>query len=80
MSIEVGGINISTLADKTFIGFRPHYETGTLTLEYVNDGLTPISLPQTGITNTNDYVQWIWTDQTIEYSWGKKGHLHMILK
>jgi hypothetical protein len=67
---------ITDLADKVFYGFRMDPDTGNLTVE-VLDGDTAVSLPQDTIINKYDYKQWIWSSDTIQFSWGTKGHLLM---
>lgn len=80
MSTEIGSYTINNIADKTFVGFRPEVSVGGLRVEIINDGNTAISLPQEGYINQNDYVNWLWTDDTIRFKWGDKGHLHMVIK
>lgn len=64
------------LVDKVFHGFRLDPDTGNLTVEIL-DGDTPVSLPQDGVIDKYDYKQWLWTKDTLQYSWGSKGHLLM---
>lgn len=80
MSIDYTQSDFSNLADKTFIGFRPEVSTGGLTVEIINDGVTPVVLPQDGYIDQTDYVNWIWTNDTVKYQWGERGHLHMVIK
>lgn len=67
------------LADKTFYGFRLHEADGNLNVEVINDGVTPVSLPQDNIIDANDYKQWFWTRDTVRFKWSDKGHLHMVM-
>jgi len=64
----------SDLADKTFYGFRLDLATGNLNVEKINDG-SPVSLPQDDVIDPNDYKQWIWTRDTLDFQWGNNGHL-----
>jgi len=66
----------TALADKTFYGFRL-YETGDLNVEVINDGTTPVSLPSDNVIDPADYKNWFWSKDTIQFSWGDKGHLLM---
>ena len=67
------------LADKTFHGFRLNNQTGDLNVEIINDGQTPVVLPQPGVIDPNDYKQWFWTRDTVRFQWGAGGHLHMVM-
>lgn len=73
----MGGLYQGTdLSDKVFYGFRMDNKTGHLNIEIL-DGDTPVSLPQEGIIDPNDYKQHFFTSDTIELDWGNKGHLLM---
>lgn len=67
----------SDLADKTFYGFRLSPDTGHLNVEVINDG-SPVVLPQTGLVDSNDYQQWVWTRDTLRFQWGPNGHLQVV--
>ena len=62
------------LADKTFYGFRLDPATGNLNVEKINDG-SPVYFPQEGAIDPNDYKQWVWTRDTLDFEWGNNGHL-----
>jgi len=79
-SIESTITDFVGLSNKTFIGFRRNLRTGHLNVEIINDGVTPVSLPQEGITNPDDYVNWFWTKDTIGFKWWEKGHLLIEIK
>ncbi len=76
-TLELGGVSIpSTLPDNVFYGFRLNNSTGHLNIEKI-DGDTPIALPQENIINANDYKQWVWTTNTLSFSFSETGHLLM---
>lgn len=66
------------LADKTFYGFRLDPVTSGLKVEVINpnDG-APVVLPTENIIDSNDYKQWVWSENTIRFQWGNKGHLQV---
>lgn len=66
------------LADKTFYGFRYDTNTGRLSVEIINDGETPVVLPQEGIIDSTDYKQWFWSQNTVQFRFSdNNGHLLM---
>lgn len=67
---------LDSYGDKVFYGFRLDSSTGNLTLDIL-DGDTAVSLPQDNIIDPDDYKHWIWSTDTLELTWGMKGHLHM---
>jgi hypothetical protein len=75
--------NPYTLADfdfakNTFYGYRIDAATGRLTVEIVNDRST-IELPVDDVLKDNQYRTWIWTKNTLQFSWSgtKMTHLKM---
>tara|TARA_B110000046_G_scaffold49106_1_gene54667 strand:+ start:8025 stop:8300 length:276 start_codon:yes stop_codon:yes gene_type:complete len=78
---STGGIYEGTqYGDKTFYGFRLNNLTGDLTVEVIdaNDD-TPIKIPDNiyPITDPNDYKQWFWSIDAIEFDIDNKGHIRM---
>lgn len=69
----------SDLADKTFYGLRLDNATGDLNVEIINDGETPVVLPQENVVDPQDYKQWFWTKDTVRFRWGANGHLLMVM-
>lgn len=66
------------LADKTFVGFRFNPDTGHLDIEVITpDDGDAVVLPQEGVIDKYDYVQWVWTRDTLSFQWGNKGHLQV---
>lgn len=65
-------------ATNTFYGYRIDAATGRLTVEIVNDRST-IELPVDDVLKDNQYRTWIWTKNTLQFSWSttKKTHLKM---
>lgn len=74
-----GGVRIpADLPDDTFYGFRLDPLTGSLQVEVVsNDDDGVIKLPQEGVLDANDYRQWIWTTNTLDFKFSDKGRLEM---
>lgn len=67
------------LADKTFYGFRLIEATGDLNIDIINDGVTPVQIPEPNyIIGPNEYKVWIWSTGTYQFRWGAKGHLEMV--
>lgn len=66
------------LANKTFYGFRLDVDSGNLNIEIINDG-SLVALPQDNIIDKNDYKQWVWTQDTLQFQWGNNGHLQVKL-
>ncbi len=66
----------SDLADKTFYGFRLDNPTGNLNIEIINDG-SPVVLPQDNVVSADDYKQWVWSRDTLQFQWGPGGHLQV---
>ena len=78
---STGGIYEGTqYGDKTFYGFRLNNQTGDLTVEVIDANDTdPIKIPDTiyPIADPNDYKQWFWSIDAIEFDIDNKGHLRM---
>jgi len=79
MFINGNNEDLTELAPKTFYGFRLDPDTGNLNIEVINDGVTPVVLPQDNIIDKYDYKQWLWTRDTIKFQWGNNGHLQVKL-
>ena len=63
------------LADKTFYGFRLNRGDGGLNVEVINDG-SAVVLPQPDVVDPNDYKQWVWSQNTLQFQWDG-GHLQV---
>lgn len=78
---STGGIYTGTqYGDKTFYGFRLNNLTGDLTVEIIDANDTdPIKIPDTinPIVDPNDYKQWFWSIDAIEFDIDNKGHIRM---
>lgn len=61
---------------KTFYGFKLD-ANGDLNIVKINDG-SVISIPDPdNQSGPDDYRHWIWTTDTLNFTWGTNGHLHM---
>ena len=69
------------LEDKTFYGFRINATTGRLTVDFINDG-SQIDLPANDVLKDNQYRTWLWTRNTLQFTWDgtQKTHLLMEIK
>lgn len=65
---------IDDVANKVFYGFRYYKSTGQLVIEILS-GTDPVVLPETDVINDADYRQWIWSQKSLDFNWGAKGHL-----
>jgi hypothetical protein len=63
------------LADQTFYGFKL-YTTGDLHIDVIDDGTTPVRLPDDNIIDPEDDKAWVWSKDTIRLR-GDNGHLLM---
>ena len=63
------------LGDKTFYGFRLNQQTGHLNVEMINDGVSVVSMPDPSVIRANDYLQFVWTEDTLNFSIDANGHL-----
>ena len=67
-------INIPELENLTFYGFKLETSVGGLNVDVLNDGAI-VKLPQEGYIDDDDYKQYIWSKDTLEFFWGDNGHL-----
>jgi hypothetical protein len=69
------------LEDKTFYGFAINAATGKLTVDFINDG-SQIELPVSDVLKDNQYRTWLWTKNTLQFTWDgtQKTHLLMEIK
>lgn len=74
-----GGVRIpASLPDDTFYGFRLDPLTGSLSVEVISDQMDGvIRLPTEGVADANDYRQWIWTTNTLDFRFSPAGRLEM---
>ncbi len=70
-----------SFANTTFYGFRINADTGKFYVDVINDGST-VELPANDVLKDNQYRTWIWTKNTVQFSWDatKKTHLKMEIK
>ena len=79
---SAGGIYTgSQYGDKKFYGFKLDPLTGDCTVTVIDaNDTTPIQLPDTiytQIVGPNDYKQWFWSIDAIEFDIDSSGHLRM---
>ena len=70
-----------SFANSTFYGFKITADTGKFYVHVINDGST-VELPVDDVLKDNQYRTWIWTKNTVQFSWDgtKKTHLKMEIK
>ncbi|MDB9857770.1 hypothetical protein OAC63_05220 [Amylibacter sp.] len=66
----------TSYSNKTFYGFKLNKE-GDLNVEIINDGTTIVRLPEDDIIDDNDYKQWFWSSDTLDFYFDGNGHLIM---
>lgn len=62
--------------DTVFYGVRQNTVTGAASIDKIS-GTEVVSLPDQYTTRENDYVNWMWTTNTFQFSWGAQGRLLM---
>ena len=67
------------VADKAFYGFRIDAATGRLTVDFINDG-TQIDLPVDDVLKDNQYRTWLWTKNTLQFSWDTTQKTHILME
>jgi len=69
----------SDLSDKTFYGIKYNVTSGKLEVDIINDGTTEVRLPADDrldpITYDNDYTNYVWSQDSLEFSINNNGHL-----
>ena len=58
---------LEDLVDKAFYGIRQNTETSQAYIDIIN-GDAPIRLPNEYETTSTDYLNWMWSYNTIRYS------------
>ena len=71
-----GQSSLEDLADLVFYGVRQDKQTSTLTIDRIY-GDEPISLPDEYALRPNDYKNWVWTYNTLRFSFTAEGRLLM---
>lgn len=67
-TIDSNSTDIEDFVDKVFYGVRQNAADGRVTIEKIA-GDEPISLPDEVTQKPNDYRNWMWTNNTYEFSW-----------
>ena len=74
--LNIGGLP-TDFAKQAFYGFRLNPLTGGLTIEVIFNGNGVVSLPSESEVKQDDYKQWLWSDNTLEFNFNSSGHLEM---
>jgi hypothetical protein len=72
--------NVDDVGNQTFYGFRLNADTGRLTLEKINDGVTPVRLPDDVLIREGDYKHWLWTRSTLTFSWNSNDKTRLLVE
>jgi hypothetical protein len=71
-----GQTSLEDLIDLVFYGVRQDTQTSAVTIDRIyGDG--PISLPDEYAVRSNDYKTWVWTYNTLRFSFTSEGSLLM---
>jgi hypothetical protein len=74
-AVGSGDTTGTDLGDKSFYGFRLNPQNGHLNVEVINDGVTVVSMPDPSVIRADDYRQFVWTQDTLGFSFDANGHL-----
>lgn len=78
-TLNVGGARLpENLAADVFYGFKLNPKTGHLSIEVIAQGDGVVRLPaDPEIVQSDDYRQWLWSPDTLQFSFSTNGHLEM---
>lgn len=76
VNIGPGQGTIEDWVDNVFYGVRQNIETGSASIDRIY-GDSTVRLPDTYTLNSDDYVNWIWTNNNLVFSWDANGRLLM---
>lgn len=68
-----------SFAEAVFYGFKIDALAGTLSLDIINDG-SVIELPTEVVDHPDDYKTWIWTKNTLQFSWSASKNTHLLME
>ena len=69
--------NLEDIADKVFYGMRQDTETGSTYIDIIAGG-TAINLGDNSFAvRTDDYLNWMWSSNTLRFSANSNGHILM---
>lgn len=74
INIDPSSATLDDLAEKTFYGIKLFYNSGKVVVDRIY-GDEPIALPQQNFQSSSDYVNWIFTNNTLNFYWQNNGHL-----
>lgn len=77
--MQFGGVRLPDHIPKdVFYGFRLDPVTGHLNVEVIANGVGVVRLPDDTIIDPLDYKQWLWTTNSLQFSFNPtNGHLEM---
>lgn len=76
VNIGPGQSSVEDWVDNVFYGIRQNIQTGQAYIDKIW-GDSPVALPDAYTQRPDDYKNWIWTTNTLAFSWGSNGRLIM---
>lgn len=76
VSYGPGQSSLEDLTDLVFYGVRQNKNTSAVTIDKIS-GDEPISLPDQYISRPNDYKNWLWSNNTLRFSFTNDGRILM---
>jgi hypothetical protein len=71
--------SIDDIANQTFYGFRYDADTARLTVEKINGG-SPVRVPDADLLREDDYKQWLFTRNTLNFDWNSNAKTRLLLE
>jgi hypothetical protein len=71
--------SIDDIANQTFYGFRYDVDTARLTVEKINGG-SPVRVPDADLLREDDYKQWLFTRNTLNFDWNSNAKTRLLLE
>lgn len=76
VNIGPGQTDLEGIIDMAFYGVRQNTDTSKVTIDRIV-GDEPVSLPDAYVVRKNDYKNWVWTHNSLNFRWGTGGRLLM---
>ncbi len=76
VSYGPGQSSLEDLADYVFYGVRQNRYTSAVTIDKIS-GDEPVILPDQYAELPNDYKNWLWSNNTLRFSFTNDGRIHM---
>lgn len=76
VSYGPGQSSLEDLVDYVFYGVRQDKNTSAVTIDKIS-GDEPIRLPDQYVSRSNDYKNWLWSNNTLRFSFTNDGRILM---